>query len=160
MDSDFFRCSCPRQRTCIYVGRAVQVRARLQVHAFGRSSTPPSEWLFRMMDDPHNHMPLISIWYMPKNELLRAEAWLIDNLHPSENRRDRGFSAPSDWAFRAPDVDGVDIEMLEPDRHHRRNIARFSDVRHDPGVYAWWIDSAGEFEAASELVSGIVKAWR
>lgn len=148
-------CDCLRQRTCLYVGRAVQVRARLQVHAFGRRSIPVSPFIERLSDSPHNHILMASIWYMPKTELLRTEAWLIDNLKPTENKRDFGFSSPGDWTFRVPDVDGVDVEMLEPDRRHLRNSARRTEVRHEPGVYAWWIDPAAEHEALAELMDEI-----
>lgn len=152
-------CGCPKKRTCLYVGRAVQVRARLQVHAFGRRAIPVSPFIERLGTSPHDHILMASIWYMPKTELLRAESWLIDNLKPTQNRRDLGFSSPGDWVFRAPDVDGIDIEMLEPDRRHLRNSAKRTEVRHEPGVYAWWIDPSSELEAASQLFSEIFGSW-
>ncbi len=145
-------CKCQPHWTCLYVGRAVQVRNRLQVHAFGRSSNPPSPWLEELIDAPHGHMVTASIWYLPKTELLRVEAWLIDNFKPLHNKRDFGFSKPNDWVFRIPEVNGVDISMLEPDPHHRRNSARNTELRHDPGVYMWSYDPGVEKEVLEELL--------
>src|SRR5262245_24720333 len=138
-------CGCPTDRRLyLYVGRAVQLRNRLQVHAFGSSVHPPSPWIEEFDTDPHNHQVFVSAWYVPKSELLVAEAGLIEYLKPIRNKKDMGYSPSFPWPYRLPDVDGIEIEALEPDRHHTRNIARNSHVRHEPAVYAWWVDHGAD----------------
>lgn len=151
-------CGCPTDRRLyLYVGRAVKLRARLQVHAFGGSFNPRSPWISEFMDDPHVHQVFASAWYVPKNELLIAEAALIDLLRPIKNKRDMGYSTAYPWTYRLPDVDGIDVEILEPDRRHRRNFARNSPVRHEPAVYAWCVDPGSDLHAGYSLLKNFTK---
>jgi hypothetical protein len=146
-------CDCATDRRIyLYVGRAVQLRNRLQVHAFGNRFHDPSPWIEEFLSDPHNHQVYASAWYMPKNELLVAEASLIDLLKPIRNKKDMGYSPANPWSYRLPDADGIEIESLEPDRRHTRNIARNSPVRHEPAAYAWWVDPGADLHAAYTLL--------
>lgn len=149
-------CNCPTDRRLfLNVGRAVQLRGRLQCHAFGRSSHDPSPWIEEFSSEPHDHLVMVSVWYVPKHELGVAETWLIDNLKPIKNKRDRGYSIQSQWNYRLPDVDGITIDNFEPDPSHKRYVARNSDLRHEPGVYAWWVDAGAELLAAHSIVKAI-----
>lgn len=151
-------CDCPTdKRLHLYVGRAVQLRGRLQVHVFGSLSNPPSPWIYEFQEEPHFHQVFASAWYVPKSELLVAEATLIDALRPIRNKRDMGFSPNFPWTYRLPDVDVIDIEVLEPDRRHTRNIARNSPVRHEPAVYAWWVDPGADLHAGYSLLKHFSK---
>jgi hypothetical protein len=146
-------CDCPLDRRLyLYVGRAVMLRGRLQVHAFGSLACPASPWIQEFIDDPHCHQVFASAWYVPKNELYFAETTLIDALQPIKNKRDRGIGRPDLWPFRLPDTDGIDIESLEPDKKHTRYIARNSPVRHEPAVYAWWVDPGADLWAAHTIL--------
>lgn len=146
-------CSCPTdRRTYLYVGKATLLRNRLQVHAFGGSSQPPSSWIFEFLEEPHNHLVLASAWYVPKSDLAIAETSLIDSLTPLRNRNDRGIGRQDLWPYRHPDVDWIDIQDLEPDKKHTRNIARNSPVRHEPAVYAWFVDPGMDLWATHSLL--------
>ncbi len=144
-------CSCPLKRNHIYVGRAVQLRARLQVHTFGSRQHQPSPWIGEFEDNPHNHRIFVAAWYMPRNEVLVAEATLIDFLKPLRNRKDFGFAPPNAWKFRAPDVDLINPCDLEPDPRHRPITVR-TDVRNEPAVYAWWYDPGIEQAVFEKLL--------
>lgn len=151
-------CDCPTdKRLYLYAGRAVQLRGRLMVHAFGGCSSPPSPWIDEFQEDPHFHQVFASAWYVPKSELLVAEATLIDLLKPIRNKKDMGYSPDHPWGYRPPDVDGIDIETLEPDPHHTRNSARNSPVRHEPAVYAWWVDYGADLHAGYSLMKHFTK---
>lgn len=149
-------CDCPTdKRLYLYAGRAVQLRGRLMVHVSGSLSQPPSPWIAEFMDHPHQIFA--SAWYVPKSELLVAEATLIDLLKPIRNVKDMGYSPNYPWTYRLPDVDGIDIESLEPDPSHTRNSARNSPVRHEPAVYAWWVDHGADLHAAYSLLKHLTK---
>ncbi len=144
-------CDCPPEAQFIYVGRAVMLRNRLQVHTFGNRHHTPSPWIDEFQDNPHNHMIWISAWYVPKNELLIAEATLIDLLKPVRNCKDFGYTPPHAWQFRLPDVDPINPCDLEPDPRHRPISVR-PDVRNEPAIYAWVYDPRAEKEALEGLL--------
>lgn len=135
------------------VGRAVKLRNRLQAHAFGSVTKQASPWIQEFMESPHSHMIRVSIWYVPKEQLSIAEAFLIDNLKPTQNKRDIGYGGHKYWAFREPDVIDADLEEIEPDRHRKNGRASASRVRNESGVYAWWIDSGLEIYSIYKLIA-------
>lgn len=147
-------CVCPTAYPLfLYVGRAVKLRNRLQRHAFGSVTTHVSRWIEEFQE--HGHLVYACAWYVPKNELGIAEATLLDLLHPVRNYRDFNCTPSIPWTFRMPDVMEIDLEMLEPDKKHRRYIAQNSPVRHEPAVYAWYVDHGMELLAAETLLGHI-----
>lgn len=146
-------CECPTDRRLILnVGRAVKLRNRLQAHAFGSVTKFCSPWISKFMESPHDHLVMVSIWYVKKELLSIAEAVLIDRLKPTTNKRDIGYGNHTYWDFRLPDESDIGLEEIEPDRSRKSGSARSSRVRNEPGVYAWWVDAGAELHAAYEMI--------
>lgn len=142
-------CGCdPTKRTFINVGKAVVLRNRLQRHV------DASRWIAEFMDEPHGHELTIWAWYMPKRDLLIAEATLIDFLKPIRNYRDIGFGRPDVWPPRSPDISGGIEHIAQIRNWHRERVTYF---RNEPAVYAWSIDPGGDLLAMYELVGEAFK---
>lgn len=151
-------CKCPTGHPLfLYVGKAVKLRNRLQVHAFGSRANLPSPWIEEFQDNPHSHFVYVCAWYVPKNDLATAEATLIDLLKPIRNKRDFNCTPSTPWTFRMPDVVDIEMETIIPDLKHKRYVARNSPVRHEPAVYAWYVDPGLELLAGEVLLRPMFK---
>lgn len=145
-------CGCPVDRkVVIYVGRAVLLRSRLQVHFYGNRSRDPAKWFEEFHSGPHNHIVFASAWFVERGQLQVAEAVLIDELRPIRNKAGFGFANPKAWIFRSPDIPCIDPVDIEPHPRRPRNIGCDSGVPNVPAVYAWWIDHGNEDRALHSL---------
>lgn len=151
-------CGCRTdQPTVLKVGKAVQVRGRLQSHAYERSGkSEDSPWLWDYGAWPHVHLVQAAVWYVPRWQMATAEVTLIGALKPLMNFRDRfGFVPPDPWPMRPPDQIAL-ITDFEP----RRPDPEAPYVRNEPGVYAWFYDAATEERAMDGIVAEIIgRAW-
>lgn len=145
-------CGCDLyRRNILYIGKAVSLRNRLQAELFPTLYRSSPEWMDTYTMDPHDHILFAAVWFVPKPLIGLAEAVLIEALNPRHNnRRKIGFSDPSLWPFRWPDVEAIsapDIEPVKP-RAYKRGDRIDCPLNRRSGVYAWYYGDLRPLEAS------------
>lgn len=147
-------CGCTlRGPTYLYVGKAVKLRNRCQGYPFPTLMRPPVDWFFKYTEPPHDHWPILSVWFVHKSLISVAEANLIAHYKPIHNtqEKDGTFADFSLWPIRPPDIHGLDITEFEPRRPEPEGL----QLKNEPGVYVWWTDPGASLMFFSTLFDHI-----